>query len=118
MASGEVAVPAYELFNSTELLGDMAMARMLARLSTRRARVGLEPVGAEVEAAASATSKSAVSRKFVAATERVLDELTNRDLSGLDLVALMLDGVHLAEHVLVVALGINHRRDQGPFGRG
>jgi transposase-like protein len=105
--AGEVAVPAYELFNSTDLLGEMAVARMLARLSTRRYRVGLEPVGTAVEATASATSKSAVSRKFVAATERALDELMRRDLSGLDLVAVMLDGVHFAEHVLVVALGIS-----------
>ncbi len=34
--SGEVAVPAYELFNSTELLGKLAMERMLVGLSTRR----------------------------------------------------------------------------------
>ena len=46
--SGEIPVPAYELFNSTELLGEMAMARMLAKLSTRRYRLGLEPVGAAV----------------------------------------------------------------------
>ena len=34
--SGEVPVPTYELFNSTELLGKMAMERMLGGLSTRR----------------------------------------------------------------------------------
>ena len=66
--SGEVAVPAYELFSSTEILGKMAMERMLAGLSTRRYGVGLEPVGEAVEASSSATSKSAVSRKFVAMT--------------------------------------------------
>jgi transposase-like protein len=104
--SGEVPVPAYELFSSSEMLGEMAMARMLAGLSTRRYRVGLEPVGAEVEAAATATSKSAVSRRFVAATGRALEELLSRELSELDLVAVMLDGVHFAEHVLIVALGI------------
>ena len=43
--SGELAVPAYELFSDTEVLGRMAMERMLAGLSTRRYRVGLEPVG-------------------------------------------------------------------------
>ena len=42
--SGEVPVGAYELFNSTELLGKMAMEKMLAGLSTRRRGVGLEPV--------------------------------------------------------------------------
>ncbi len=42
--SGEVPVPSYELFSRTEVLGRMAMERMLAGLSTRRYPVGLEPV--------------------------------------------------------------------------
>src|SRR4051794_41359260 len=46
--SGELPVPAYELFAGTELLGELAMDRMLAGLSTRRYRVGLEPVGGQV----------------------------------------------------------------------
>jgi hypothetical protein len=73
------------LFSSTELLGAMAMERMLAGLSARRYRVGLEPVGAAVEQTATSTSKSAVSRKFVAATETALAELMAADLSGLEL---------------------------------
>ncbi len=104
--SGELPVPAYELFHGTELLGELAMERMLAGLSTRRYRVGLEPVGSEVEQKATATSKSAVSRKFVAATETALAELMAADLSALDLVALMIDGVHFGEHCCVVALGV------------
>src|SRR5271155_2861017 len=32
--SGEVPVAAYELFSSTELLGEMTMAKMMAKLST------------------------------------------------------------------------------------
>ena len=43
--SGELPVPAYELFSQTEVLGRMAMERMLAGLSTRRYPVGLEPIG-------------------------------------------------------------------------
>jgi len=105
--SGEVAVPAYELFNSTELLAEMAMERMLAGLSTRRYGVGLEPVGQGVEQTAKAKSKSAVSRKFVAMTEHALADLLAKDLSGLDLVAVMIDGVHFADHLCVVALGID-----------
>ena len=104
--SGEVPVPAYELFSSTELLGRMAVERMLAGVSTRRYPVALEPVGQGVEDNASATSKSAVSRKFVAMTEHALADLLAADLSGLDLVALMIDGVHFADHLCVVALGI------------
>src|SRR4051812_42479679 len=109
--SGELPVPTYELFGSTELLGAMAMAmeRMLAGLSTRRYPVGLEPVGEQVTATASATSKSAVSRKFVAMTETALAELLAADLTGLDPVALMVDGVHFGESCCVVALGIDEQ---------
>jgi transposase-like protein len=104
--SGELAVPSYELFSDTEVLGRMALERMLAGLSTRRYDVGLEPVGTRTEKAATATSRSAVSRRFVAQTETALAELLAADLSCLDLVALMVDGVHFGEHTCVVALGI------------
>ena len=104
--SGELPVPSYELFTSTEVLGRLAMQKMLAGISTRGWQAGLEPVGEQAERAASATSKSAVSRRFVKATETALTELLARPLAELDLVALMLDGVHFGEHVCVVALGI------------
>src|SRR4051812_43206025 len=103
--SGELPVPAYELFCGTEPLGEMAMERMLAGLSTRRYRLGLQPVGAGVEPAARSTGKSAVSRKFVAATESALAELMAADLCALDRVPLMIDGVHFGEHCRIVALG-------------
>jgi transposase-like protein len=104
--SGGLAVASHELFSGTEVLGRMAMERMLAGLSTRRYGVGLEPVGTRVQQAAVSTSKSAVSRRFVAATEAALGELLAADLSTLDLVGLMIDGVHFGEHCCVVPLGI------------
>jgi len=105
--TAEVALPTYELVTSTELLGAMAMERMLAKVSTRRYGAALEPVGSAVTARSRGTSRSAVSRRFVAATETALTELMSGDLSGLDLVALMVDGVHFAGHCCVVALGID-----------
>lgn len=113
--SGELPVPAYELFTGTEILGSMAMERMLAGLSTRRYGVGLEPVGQQVTAAAKSTSKSAVSRKFVAMTETALAQLLSADLSGLNLVALMVDGVHFGESCCVVALGIDIEGTKHPL---
>jgi transposase-like protein len=104
--SGELPVATYELFSNTDVLGRMAMERMLAGLSTRRYPVGLEPVGTRTEQTATSTSRSAVSRRFVAATETALAELLGQDLSKLDLVGLMIDGVHFGEHCCVVALGI------------
>jgi putative transposase len=114
--SGELPVPAYELFSSTEVLGRLAMEKMLAGLSSRRyAPVGLEPVGDQVTATARSTSKSAVSRKFVTQTETALADLLSADLSGLDLVALMVDGVHFAETCCVVALGIDLQGNKIPL---
>ncbi len=114
--TSELAVPAYEVFTSTELLGAMALQRMMAKLSSRRYGAGLEPVGSAVEATARSTSKSAVSRRFVAATETALAEMLAADLSGLDLVALMIDGVHFADHLCVAALGIGIDGTKHPLG--
>ena len=114
--AGEVAVPSYELFSGSEILGRMAMSKMLGGLSSRRYAVGLEPVGEKVERAASATSKSAVSRRFVKMTETALGELLAAPLGNLDLVALMIDGVHFGEHLCVVALGIGIDGTKHPLG--
>jgi putative transposase len=102
----ELSLPTWRAFAATELLDQLTLERMLAKLSTRRYQAGLEPVGSRVEQDATGTSKSAVSRRFVAATERALAELLAQDLSALDLVALLVDGIRVADHCCVVALGI------------
>ncbi len=113
--SAEVQLPTYQVASSTELLGRQAMARMLAKLSTRRYQIGLEPMGETISAKTRSVSKSAVSRRFVAATESALAELMAVDLSGLDLVAIMVDGVHFAQHLCVVALGIDIEGTKHPL---
>jgi putative transposase len=105
--SGELHLPSYDLFSSTEVLGQLALEKMLAGLSSRRYPQGLEPAGQAIEAQAASTSKSAVSRRFVAATETALGDLMTRRLDDLDLVVFMVDGVHFGESTCVVALGID-----------
>ena len=105
--SWELAVPTYEAFSSAELLGAMALEKMMTKISTRRYRAGLEPVGSEVEAASGSTSKSPVSRRFVKVTEGRLGQLTGAELSGLDRVALLVDSVHFGGHFCVVAVGVD-----------
>jgi len=63
--SKELPLSTYGCFASTEVLGRTAMGKMLAKISTRRYGVGLEPVGAVVEAKSKGTSRSAISRRFV-----------------------------------------------------
>jgi transposase-like protein len=103
----ELGLPSYTSFSQTEVLGRLAMERMLAGLSTRRYQVGEEPVGSAVKNKQTGTSKSSISRRFTQATESALSALLARPLEGVDLVALMLDGVHFAEDCCVVALGID-----------
>jgi putative transposase len=116
--SGELHLPSYDLFSSTEVLGQLALERMLAGLSPRRYRAGLEPAGQAVEQAAAATSKPAVSRRFVAAAETALSELMSRRLDDLDLVAFLVDGVHFGESTCVVALGIGIDGTKHPLAAG
>jgi putative transposase len=52
------------------------------------------------------TSKSALSRRFVAAAETALAELMSKRFDDLDLVAFIVSGVHFGEHTCVVVLGI------------
>src|SRR5215216_2874222 len=112
----QVDHPRVRTVDGSDLLDQLALERMLAKLSTRRYQAGLEPVGTAVEQAATGTSKSAISRWFVAATEHALAELLAADLAGLELVALMIDGVRVAEHCCVVALAITIDGTKVPVG--
>ena len=76
---------------------------MLVGVATRQYARSLEPVLADV--VSRGTSKSSVSRRFVATTTAQLRAWQSAPLDGLELVALILDGVHIGEHCLVVALG-------------
>jgi putative transposase len=100
----EVRLESYEAFQDEQLLTEAALERMLHGLSTRRYHHGLEPVGGDLPAVA--TSKSSVSRHFVAATRKALAELLARPLGDQRYLVLMLDGIEVADHTVVVALGI------------
>jgi putative transposase len=54
-----------------------------------------------------ATSRSAVSRGFVALVQTAPAELFSRDLPGLDVVVQMIDTVHFGESCCVVAPGVS-----------
>jgi putative transposase len=113
---GEVPVETYEHFASRDVLSAVVLERMLAGVSTRRFVRTQEPVGEQVEAEARSTSKSAVSRTFVARTAQTLKELMSRRLDDVRLAVLMLDGVVLKDHTNVVALGITTDGVKVPLG--
>jgi putative transposase len=112
----EATLSSYATFAEVDLLSEQVTARMLAGISTRKYPIALEPVGEAVERAATSTSKSAVSRRFVTATAERLAELCARPLGDRRWPIVMLDGVHLGEHLLVVALGVTDDGTKVPLG--
>ena len=112
----EVPLSVYSVFAAEDQLSKVVMARMLAGLATRRHVAAAEPVGAAVEESASATSRSAISRRFVAQTKTALAQLLARDLAPLNIKVLMIDGEHIADHCCVVALAITADGTKVPVG--
>ena len=112
----ELPLQTYAHFADRDPLTAAVLERMLAGVSTRRYRRVQEPVGSEVEAEARSTSKSAVSRQFVARTRQNLEALMHRRLDDVRLAVLMLDGIDLKGRTNVVALGISTDGVKIPLG--
>ena len=102
----EVTLPTFEAFADTDPLNRRVVEQMLIGVATRQYGRSLEPTGPDVQTRG--TSKSAVSRRFVAKTAAQLTAWRSTALDALDLVALLIEGVHIGEHCIVVALGIDH----------
>lgn len=101
----EVVLPSWAAFAAEDPLHERALTQMLVGVSTRKYGRSLEAAPEAVRTRG--TSKSAVSRRFVATTEAQMGLWLGRDLGDVDLAVLMLDGVHINDHVLLVALGID-----------
>src|SRR5438045_7848943 len=74
----ELLLQTYAHFADRDPLTKAVLERMLAGVSTRRYQRVQEPVGEQLEAEARSTSKSAVSRQFVARTRENLEALMHR----------------------------------------
>jgi putative transposase len=112
----EIALETWNAFTGRDLLNSLVVERMLAGVATRRHVDVAEPVGAEIEKRSRATSKSAVSRRFVAAMEKALAELMARSLAEIDVAVLMVDGIEVEGQCCVAALVITADGTKIPVG--
>jgi len=101
----EVPLGTWSAFGDEDPLDERAVRQMLLGVSTRKYGRSLEPLGPELHERG--TSKSAVSRRFVEVTSKKVDEWLGRSLDGIDPIAILIDGIHVDEHVFLVALGID-----------
>jgi putative transposase len=114
LAGHELTLPSWQAWSARDPLDQRAMEQMVLGVSRRRYARSLEPLPGEF--CVHGTGKSAVSKRFVLGTARKLGELLRRDLRGLELVALMIDGVHFADHVVLTAIGIDREGAKHPLG--
>ena len=110
----EVSLPTVQAFTNTDPLNRRVVEQLLVGVATRQDGRSLEPLGADVRTRG--TSKSAVSRRFVAQTQAQLDAWRATPLDALDLVARLIDGVQVGGHCIVVALGIEKTGQKHPLG--
>src|SRR5262245_62198580 len=96
-----------------DLLTRWAFNQMLIGVATRKyARSVRLPDGDLAGEAKRATTKSSVSRRFVALSTAKLKKWLAADLSELDLLVIQIDGLHVGDHVLVAAIGIDGAGDK------
>lgn len=105
VAGEEIELPHWRSFSDADPLGERALEQVLAGVSSRQYDRSLEAVPEALSP--SATSRSSVSRRFVALTKRKVNEFLSRSLAELDIVAVLIDGKPLGDHVLLTALGID-----------
>ena len=110
----EVPLPSWEKFAAEDPLNARAVEQMVLGVATRKYGRSLEALPAGTKSRG--TSKSAVSRRFVAETAKNLTDWLSRPLLELSLAVLMLDGLVCGEHTVLVALGIDEKGSKHVLG--
>lgn len=96
-----MALSSYKALQDPKIIDEMVLARVMNGLSQRKYEVAALQVPETF-----GIKKSSVSRKFIRSTAKRLKTLLERDLRGVDIVAIFMDGKRFAEYGIIVALGI------------
>jgi transposase-like protein len=98
----EVPLASYAGMNRKELIDGPLTAAILAGVSKRKYASLLERA-----LEAKGVSKSAISRRAIAATKPTVEEFRKKRLDSLDLVVLLFDGIHIAKKQMIACIGID-----------
>lgn len=99
--SQEVPLASYQALGRPRRAEEAALRKLLKGLSCRDYEACVDPAAETFGLAA-----SSLSRRFKRASAKKLAELTERDLSAYDLVALFLDGKTFGDDRMVIGLGV------------
>ena len=114
----ERILPSWKSAVGENWLGEWAMNQMLIAVSTRKFERSVRLPGGDVPAPRGAgLSKSATSRRFVALSAARMRQWLATRLDHLDLMVIQIDGVHMADDLLLVAaIGIDATGEKHPLG--
>jgi putative transposase len=100
-AGKEVNLKTYEEFQDPKVFQQNVFAEGLKRVSQRDYQKGLPKI-----ASSFGFSKSSVSRKWINATAKKLEEFQNRSLVEMDIRAVFIDGKRFKKQGVIIALGV------------
>ena len=114
----EMTLPSWSAAMNEDLLGQWALNLMLMNVSTRKFGRAVRLPGGDIPAERGAgVTKSAVSRRFVALSAEKMQAWMAADLSGLDLLVIQIDGIHIDQDlILLAAVGVDGNGDKHPLG--
>ena len=101
----EVELPSFAFAASRDPLDRHALTAVACGISTRKYARSLEPLSEEVDERS--TSKSTVSRRYVAMTTKQMTKWLTTPLGDRHFPIVMIDGIHLGDHMVLIALGID-----------
>jgi transposase-like protein len=98
----EIQLSTYRAFQSPKTMKHTVMKQMILGISSRNYEEAIETFinGYGIK-------KSSISRHFVKATAEQMREFMERDISGLQLCAIFIDGIEFKRQMLAVALGLD-----------
>ena len=107
----EVAVPAYNRLREDANIGARVRDILVAGASTRRYASVLPEAAGTV-----GVSKSTVSRRFIEASAAQLAALNESSLAGLAVLVIYIDGIVVAGHHIIAAVGVDEAGDKHLLG--
>lgn len=111
---GEVELPSIAMAKQTDPMPAHVAEQVIAGVSTRGYERSLEPVDESIRTRGE--SKSQVSRALVERTSEQLEEFLSRKLDELKLAAMLVDGIEIAKHAVIIAVGITSDGTKAPLG--
>ena len=95
----EVAIPAYDTMVMNSRLGSRILEILMRGVSTRKSKEILPEMVDTV-----GVSKSQISREFIAASEKHLKQLCERQFDDTNILAIYIDGIQFGDCHVIVAL--------------